>query len=126
MVKHFPTLLHETPESKYTPLIHPSTRGETISQLHNRVAAALEGIIADVDAEIAELEANQAPEQRTSKAILICAHAASLIAMGRTLTGNMPEDSSTEDFFVFTAGMSTFKRRSVSGSFRSTPLTVHG
>ncbi|KAJ5388500.1 phosphoglycerate mutase family protein [Penicillium cosmopolitanum] len=114
MRTHFPTMLHETPENKYSPLIHPSTRGETIAQLHNRVAAALEGIIADVDAEITAVEASQSPEQRTSKAILICAHAASLIAMGRALTGNMPEDSSVEDFYVFTAGMSTFRRRGVS------------
>lgn len=33
--------------------------------------------------------------------------------MGRALTGNMPEDSSTDDFKVYTAGMSTFKRRSL-------------
>lgn len=33
--------------------------------------------------------------------------------MGRALTGNMPEDSSTDDFKVFTAGMSTFKRRAL-------------
>lgn len=50
-------------------------------------------------------------EQRTSKAILICSHAAPLIAIGRALTGRMPEDSSEEDFFVFTAGLSTFRRR---------------
>lgn len=114
MRTHFPTMLHATPENKYAPLIHPSTRGETIAQLHNRVAAALEGIIADVDAEITASEADQSPEQRTSKAILICAHAAPLIAMGRVLTGNMPEDSSVEDFFVFTAGLSTFQRKGTS------------
>lgn len=111
MRTHFPTLLHESPEDNYEPLIRPSTRGETIAQLHNRVAAALEGIIADVDAEIKALEENQPPEQRTSKAILMCGHAAPLIAMGRALTGKMPEDSSVEDFFVFTAGLTTFRRR---------------
>lgn len=31
--------------------------------------------------------------------------------MGRALTGQMPYDSSEEDFNVFTAGLSTFKRR---------------
>jgi transcription factor C subunit 7 len=111
MHEHFPSIVPSSPETKYTPLLHPSTRGETIAQLHNRVATALEGIIADVDAEIAALEATLPAEQRTSKSILICAHAAPLIAMGRVLTGRMPEDSSEEDFYVFTAGMSTFKRR---------------
>jgi transcription factor C subunit 7 len=68
-----------------------------------------------VDAEIAAFEASQPPEERTSKAILICSHAAPLIAMGRVLTGNMPVDSSEEDFFVFTAGLSTFRRRDAGG-----------
>lgn len=66
-----------------------------------------------MDAEVTALEADLPAEQRTSKSILICSHAAPLIAMGRALTGNMPEDSSVEDFFVFTAGLSTFQRRSV-------------
>jgi len=96
------------------PLLIPSTRGETITQLHNRVATALEGIIADIDAQVTELEAQLPAEQRTSKSVLICAHAAPLIAMGRALTGRMPDDSSEEDFNVFTAGMSTFKRRGTS------------
>ncbi|KAJ5581595.1 hypothetical protein N7535_000215 [Penicillium sp. DV-2018c] len=100
----------------YVPLLIPSRRGETIAQLHNRVATALEGIIADVDAEISKSEAELAPSERTSKSILICAHAAPLIAMGRALTGRMPDDSSEEDFNVFTAGLSTFKRREILSS----------
>ncbi|KAJ6121000.1 Histidine phosphatase superfamily clade-1, partial [Penicillium sp. IBT 18751x] len=108
---HFPTLIADFPERKYTSLLMPSSRGETIAELHNRVATALEGIIEDVDAEITALEADLKPEQRTSKSILICAHAAPLIAMGRALTGLMPEDTSIEDFHVFTAGLSTFQRR---------------
>lgn len=31
--------------------------------------------------------------------------------MGRALTGNMPEDPNTDDFHVYTAGMSTYVRR---------------
>lgn len=31
--------------------------------------------------------------------------------MGRVLTGRMPSDPSEEDFFPFTCGVSTFKRR---------------
>lgn len=111
MQTHFPSILPSSPESKYTPLLHPSRRGETIAQLHNRLAITLESLIADVDAEIAEVEWTVPPEQRTSKSILICAHAAPLIALGRVLTGRMPDDSSEEDFYVFTAGLSTFQRR---------------
>lgn len=110
MSTHFPALLSEASQT-YKPLLIPSRRGETITQLHNRVATALEGIIADIDEEISALEAELPPDQRTSKSILICAHAAPLIAMGRALTGQMPDDSSEEDFNVFTAGLSTFKRR---------------
>ncbi|KAL2006578.1 hypothetical protein VTN00DRAFT_9246 [Thermoascus crustaceus] len=111
---HFPTILHPAPESHYTPHLIPSTRGETIAQLHDRVATTLQAIIADVDAEIDAFEASLppgSPERTSSKAILICSHAAPLIAMGRALTGNMPEDSGVEDFKVFTAGLSTFVRR---------------
>lgn len=107
----FPAILPSDP-AKHNPHLIPSPRGETIAQLHDRVATALAGIIADVEREIAALEA-QSPGERTSKALLICSHAAPLIAMGRALTGAMPADSSTEDFFVFTAGLSTFRRRGV-------------
>ncbi|CAG8096729.1 unnamed protein product [Penicillium olsonii] len=114
MSTHFPTLLPAAAVDR-KPLLIPSRRGETINQLHNRVATALEGIIADVDAEIRAIEETQPSEQRTSKSILISAHAAPLIAMGRVLTGRMPDDSSEEDFNVSTAGLSTFKRRGVAG-----------
>ncbi|KAB8069104.1 phosphoglycerate mutase family protein [Aspergillus leporis] len=108
---HFPTLLASDPKAKYNPHVIPSSRGETIAQLHDRLATTLSGIITDVDAEIEALEASQPPSERTSKAILICSHAAPLIAIGRALTGNMPDDSEEEDFNVFTAGLSTFVRR---------------
>lgn len=116
MHQHFPSLVSSTASEKYSPLLHPSRTGETILELHNRVATALSGIIADLDAEITALEANVPPEQRTSKSVLICGHAAPLIAMGRALTGRMPEDTSEEDFFVFTAGLSTYTRRSATVS----------
>ncbi|CDM38276.1 hypothetical protein DTO013E5_8698 [Penicillium roqueforti] len=121
MSTHFPTLIPEASQT-YIPLLIPSRRGETIKQLHNRLATALEGIIADIDAEVSAVEAELPPNQRTSKAVLICAHAAPLIAMGRVLTGRMPDDSSEEDFNVFTAGLSTFKRRGAS----STASAGHG
>ncbi|KAL4873875.1 hypothetical protein BDV12DRAFT_192312 [Aspergillus spectabilis] len=102
-------------KSRKTPILYTSTRGESIPQLHNRLATTLSALIAEVDAEINTLEASTPVENRTSKAILICSHAAPLIAMGRVLTGNMPEDSSEEDFFVYTAGLSTFRRREGGG-----------
>ena len=105
----------------YTPSLLPSTRGETIAQLHNRVATALQSLITDLDAEIAAYEAAQPQhEQKTSKAVLICSHAAPLIAMGRVLTGRMPDDSAEEDFNVFTAGLSTFLRRTPAAAAAST------
>ncbi|GKZ33743.1 hypothetical protein AbraIFM66950_003775 [Aspergillus brasiliensis] len=115
---HFPTILppsnnNEEQNTYYTPILHPSTRGETIAQLHDRVATTLSALITSVDEEISTIEASLPPDQRTSKAILICSHAAPLIAMGRALTGNMPGDSGVEDFKVYTAGVSTFVRRTV-------------
>ncbi|GJP95510.1 hypothetical protein CBS63078_5183 [Aspergillus niger] len=110
---HFPTILpsSSSEQTTYTPILHPSTRGETIAQLHDRVATTLSALIISVDEEISAIEASLPPSQRTSKAILICSHAAPLIAMGRALTGDMPADSSVEDFKVYTAGVSTFRRR---------------
>ena len=64
-----------------------------------------------MDAEIAAVESTQSPAERSSKAILICSHAAPLIAIGRALTGHMPDDPNVEDFNVFTAGLSRFVRR---------------
>lgn len=45
------------------------------------------------------------------KAICLCTHAATLIAIGRVLTGRMPDDVGEEDFRPFTCGVSTFVRR---------------
>ncbi|KAL1980541.1 hypothetical protein VTN96DRAFT_3986 [Rasamsonia emersonii] len=123
----FPTIIQPNPEEHYTAHVIPSNRGETISQLHHRVATTLAAIIADVDAEIAALEASlppSSPLRTSSKAILICSHAAPLIAMGRALTGNMPEDVNTEDFNVFTAGLSTFVRRQRKPSSDAGPATA--
>ncbi|OJI84876.1 hypothetical protein ASPTUDRAFT_167981 [Aspergillus tubingensis CBS 134.48] len=101
---HFPTILPSQHEHTYKPILHPSTRGETIAQLHDRVATTLSALITSVDEEIFTIEKSLPPAQRTSKAILICAHAAPLIAMGRALTGIMPGDSSVEDFKVGDGG----------------------
>ncbi|OAX79533.1 hypothetical protein ACJ72_06146 [Emergomyces africanus] len=120
----FPTLLSSSdadaptsplPHPAYKPHIYPSPNGENIAKLHNRVATTLEAIIAQVDAELEAYERDNPTEERQSYAILICTHAAPLIAMGRALTGDMPEDTCVEDFKPFTASLSTFVRRSGQG-----------
>ena len=85
-------------DETYTPFIKPSVNGETIDELHERTAYALSRIIQQAD-------------QEGVKAIVLCTHAATLIAIGRTLTGRMPEDIAEEDFRPFTCGLSTFVRR---------------
>ncbi|KAF2087107.1 phosphoglycerate mutase family protein [Saccharata proteae CBS 121410] len=92
---HFETL-HPT----YTPLIVPSTNGESIPDLHDRIAYTLHRIIDTLDA-----------DPSCPRAILICTHAASMIAIGRALTGRMPEDIEEEDFKCFTCSLSRFERR---------------
>lgn len=119
-----PSLLHSLFPSyslDYKPGIIPSSSGETIAQLHDRCAYALQYIIAHADAEDAarhnrsrekgEVEGENL-EERT--AILVCTHAASLIAIGRALTGVMPEDFCEEDFKTYTCGLSKFTRRTMS------------
>jgi transcription factor C subunit 7 len=76
----------------------PSIRGESIAQLHNRVAAAVQTIIDRCDAE-------------GIRAVVLCTHAAVVIALGRVLTGVMPENIDAEDFQAFTCGLSTYKRK---------------
>ena len=90
--------LFENYDESYVPVIKPSVNGETIEQLHDRVAYALHKIIEQSDRE-------------GVKAICVCTHAATLIAMGRALTGRMPSDIGEEDFRPFTCGVSTFVRR---------------
>ncbi|TVY45178.1 Uncharacterized protein LSUB1_G001036 [Lachnellula subtilissima] len=85
-------------DETYTPVIKPSVNGENIEELHNRTAYALHRIIEQSDRE-------------GVKAIVICTHAATLIAIGRVLTGRMPDDIAEEDFRPFTCGLSTFVRK---------------
>jgi transcription factor C subunit 7 len=90
--------LFERYDEQYRPFIKPSVCGESIDELHDRTAYALHKIIEKSDRE-------------GVKAILICTHAATLIAIGRALTGRMPEDSSDEDFRPFTCGLTRFVRK---------------
>lgn len=93
---HFPHL-HAYEDG---PIIVPSTKGESIPQLHDRLAYCLAALIARADA-----------DPSGPKALLICSHAASMIAIGRALTGRMPEEEGEEDFRCFTCCCSTFVRR---------------
>lgn len=77
-----------------------AVQGESIPQLHDRVAYCLEHIIEAAD-----------QDPNGPKAILICTHAAAMIAIGRALVGCMPEDDTAEDFNCFTASFSRFVRR---------------
>ncbi|KXX79477.1 Transcription factor tau 55 kDa subunit [Madurella mycetomatis] len=92
----FPGLL----DPDYRPAVTPSRMGETIDELHNRVAAAVGALIAECDRD-------------GVRAILLCSHAAVIIALGRVLTGQMPDDIGTEDFRAFTCGLSAYRRRQV-------------
>lgn len=88
-------------DAEYQPTIVPSVVGESIAELHDRVAYALHKIIEQSDRE-------------GVKAIILCTHAASLIAIGRALTGVMPTEVDSEDFHPFTCGLSTFVRKTKS------------
>lgn len=83
----------------YKPSITPSVNGESIAELHDRTAYALHRII-------------ERSDQEGAKAIIICTHAATLIAIGRALTGHMPENIEEQDFNPFTCGLSKFVRKS--------------
>lgn len=92
---HFPHL-----HAEKDAIIIPSTKGESIPGLHDRIAYCLSRVIARADADPAG-----------PKALLICTHAASMICIGRALTGRMPEDEGEEDFRCFTCSFSKFTRK---------------
>jgi transcription factor C subunit 7 len=88
-------------DQDYVSIHMPASKGEMIVELHERVRNALDHIISTLD--------NDAEQPKT---VLICTHAATMIAAGRVLTGAMPEDPDEDDFHCFTAGLSKFVRRS--------------
>ena len=88
-------------DQEYVSVHLPPRKGEMIVELHERVRKALDHIITTLDNE---------PEQ--PKTVLLCSHAATIIAAGRVLTGQMPDDPDEDDFQCFTAGLSKFVRRS--------------
>ena len=81
----------------------PSRKGETLPQLYERIAATVRDIVERCDAE-------------GKRAIVLCTHAAVVIALGRILTGNVPESPDVDDFQAFTCGLSVYYRKGASGS----------
>lgn len=94
----------------YVPVARPTRMGESLAELHDRVAATMHGIISQCDTE-------------GVKAILISTHAAVVIALGRVLTGAMPDDVGVEDFQAFTCGLSVYTRRKGDAATRSNNRT---
>ncbi|KAI9166844.1 F-box/LRR-repeat protein 2 [Paramyrothecium foliicola] len=81
----------------YVPAVTPRSKGESLSQLYERVSIGVRAIIDRCDAE-------------DRRAAVICTHAAVVIALGRILTGEMPENSEVDDFRAFTCGLSVYRR----------------
>lgn len=102
LATHFPDQLNKNYDQ---PIIRPSTNGESLQDLHDRIAYALHHIIKRLD-----------EDPKGPKTLLICTHAASMICIGRALTGRMPEDMGEEDFKCFTCAFSKFTRRQKSSS----------
>ncbi|RMZ74811.1 hypothetical protein DV737_g5714, partial [Chaetothyriales sp. CBS 132003] len=93
-------------DDKYESMLIPDEKGERIEELHKRLSVALELLINDVDEEYASQ--GRGEEEVT---VLICGHAAQIIATGRALTGLVPDDYDEEDFRCYTCGISRFVRR---------------
>ncbi|KAI1866987.1 hypothetical protein JX265_007563 [Neoarthrinium moseri] len=85
-------------DANYVSQVTPPSHGESLSELHDRVASAMDAIIAQCDKE-------------GIRAIVLSSHAAVVIALGRVLTGRMPEHVEEEDFAAFTCGLSIYRRR---------------
>ncbi|KAK3379579.1 histidine phosphatase superfamily [Lasiosphaeria ovina] len=98
----FPALL----DPDYRPAVVPTRMGESIAELHDRVAATMDALVADCDRE-------------GVRAVLLCSHAAVIIALGRVLTGAVPDSVEAEDFRAFTCGLSVYRRRTTKGGGQS-------
>ncbi|ROT35713.1 PGAM-domain-containing protein [Sodiomyces alkalinus F11] len=85
-------------DEKYQSEVVPARKGETIQELYQRVAKAAAAIIDQCDAE-------------GRRAVILCSHAAPIIALSRVLTGQVPENPETHDFDAFTCGLGVFRRK---------------
>ncbi|KAH6687192.1 transcription factor tau 55 kDa subunit [Plectosphaerella plurivora] len=88
-------------DERYRTAVIPAVKGETVDELYARLANAVGAIIDQCDAE-------------GHRAIILCSHAAPIIALGRVLTGKVPSSVDVEDFDAFTCGLSVFRRRQAS------------
>lgn len=105
-------------DGEYKSRITPPEKGETIEELHDRVARTLEEILADLDEESAA--------SGTELTLLLGGHAAPIICSGRVLTGQKPSDWAEEDFHCFTCGISKFVRSStVTNDVRYAEMQTH-
>ena len=107
-------------DTTYSSLIVPDEHGERIETLHLRIKHALAAIVQDVNQEFSSQ--GKGDEEVT---ILICGHAAQIIASGRALTGWKAAEREEqeggfdeEDFLCFTCGISRFERRLKVGAGR--------
>ncbi|MCJ1308591.1 hypothetical protein MMC25_002244 [Agyrium rufum] len=101
LVPLFPKLLLK-PVPYDTPI--PSKQGESIETLYQRCARALSAAIKHADEDGIET-------------LVICTHAAAIIAIGRVLTSVVPVDEDVTDFHTYTCGISRFERKAtVSGN----------
>ncbi|KAL2752527.1 hypothetical protein ACRALDRAFT_1065646 [Sodiomyces alcalophilus JCM 7366] len=85
-------------DEQYQSSVVPASKGETIQELYQRLARAAAAIIDQCDAE-------------GRRAVILCSHAAPIIALSRVLTGQVPEKPETHDFDAFTCGLSVFRRK---------------
>lgn len=84
-------------DAEYRSRVVPPRKGESIEALYQRVRSAVENVIEQCDAE-------------GHRAVVLCTHAAVVIALGRVLTGNIPEAVDVDDFGAYTCGVSVFRR----------------
>lgn len=97
-------------DDRYVSRVIPDEHGEKIETFHKRVARALEAVVKYVEKEISD-----GVKEGEEVTLLICGHAAQIIASGRALTGQMPEDFDDEDFRCYTCGISKFVKRTEFG-----------
>ncbi|KAH6998533.1 histidine phosphatase superfamily [Ilyonectria robusta] len=90
-------------DDTYASALAPSRKGEGIDDLYRRVAGAMQSIIDRCDAE-------------GKRAVVLCTHAAVVIALGRVLTGRIPDSVETKDFHAYTCGLSVYRRQGAQGS----------
>ncbi|ATY60892.1 phosphoglycerate mutase family [Cordyceps militaris] len=86
----------------FTSPVRPRVRGETYAQLVERVRAAMRALIKRCDDE-------------GRRSVVVCSHAATIIVLGRVLTGQYPDEMDTEDFKAFTCGLSVYARGEAKG-----------